>query len=54
MSKPIIPYLIPALAILIILIGIFAGCDNINCNPNVRPEDDKGNWFFGGSCRGEW
>jgi hypothetical protein len=54
MSKPIIPYLIPAIAFLIILIGLFAGCDNINCNPDIKPEDKNGNWYYGWKCGGQW
>ena len=53
MKKSIIPYLIPATAILIILIGLFAGCDNLNCNPDIKPEGGS-DWYYGWRCGGEW
>ncbi len=50
MKMSIIPYLIPAIAILIVLIGLFAGCDVVKCHP----EFDINGKYIGIQCGGEF
>ena len=50
MNKPIIPYLIHAIFILIILVGLFAGCDVVKC----YPEYDRNGQYIGIQCGGEF
>ena len=49
-KKSIIPYLIPFVAVLIILIGLFAGCDVVKC----YPEYDRNGQYIGFQCGGEF
>lgn len=49
-DKLILPYLIPAIAILIILIGLFSGCDVIKC----YPEFDINGEYIGIQCGGDF
>ena len=49
MKIPIIPYALPAIAILIVIIGL-SGCDVVKCHPQV----DINGEYIGIQCGGEW
>lgn len=42
------------LIILFLFLVIFVGCENMKCRPDAKLENKKGDWFLGGSCKGEW
>ncbi len=46
-------WLLTFIAFCVILV-LCVGCDNMNCEPNVRLENKKGDWFAGFKCGGKW
>lgn len=39
---------------LVILLFVLFGCDKIDCRPDARAENDKGDWYAGIVCGGDF